>query len=123
MRMVVRSDHDVVVLSRALAQRPADGFLVKVTKYKAPRTRPQNRKVHAMIDDLAQFTGDSPGEMKQVLKGRNFWPTVIKTRFGVEQVVAKSEADLSKEESELVIEHLYMLGSFMSADGFAWSVE
>lgn len=123
MRLVVRSDHDVVVLARALADRPADGYLVEVTKYKAPRTRPQNKKVHAMIDELAEFNGDSPGEMKQIIKGLNFWPTVIKTRFGVEQVVAKSEADFSKQESELVIEHLYMLGSFMSEDGFAWSVE
>lgn len=86
-------------------------------KFKPPRTRKQNRKVHAMFDDLADFIGDK--NIKGWIKTMDFWPTEIKTYFGEEREVPKSEADLEREEESIVIEHLYMLGNELP--GFTWN--
>lgn len=121
MRIVVRSSHDITIVSRALADMPADGWLVEVSKYKAPRTWSQQKKLHAMIGEIATFSGETPKRMKRSIKGFDFWPTEIVTLLGVEQEHAKSEADLTKDEEEMIITHLYMIGEFLQSDGFAWS--
>lgn len=92
-------------------------MLVEFKKYVPPRTHPQRKKLHAMIGDLAEFTGDS--NMKEWVKGMSFWPEVYIEHAGVAKTVPKSEALLSKEESSNVIEHLYVVGSQLP--GFEWS--
>jgi len=98
-----------------LGDNPA--MLVEFKKYVPPRTDPQRKKLHAMIGDLAEFTGDS--NMKEWVKGLSFWPDVYIEHAGVAKTVPKSEALLSKEESSVVIEHLYVIGSQLP--GFEWS--
>lgn len=86
-------------------------------EHKPPRTAKQSRKVHAMFGDIADFTGDK--NIKQFIKGLEFWPEVYVEHFGQGKFVPKSESDLSREEESVVIEHLYLIGSQLP--GFIWN--
>ena len=92
---------------------------VEWKEYKPPRTLSQNRKVHAMLTDLANFTGDK--NIKQWIKQMEFWPQVYVEHFGQGKTIPKSEADLEREESSIVIDHLYMIGADLTEHGFMWS--
>ena len=85
--------------------------------WQPPRTLSQSRKVHAMIDDLGNFCGER--NMKSFIKTMEFWPTEIIEFNGDQKEVPKSEANLTKEEEAMVIEHLYMIGAELP--GFEWN--
>jgi hypothetical protein len=64
-----------------------------------------------MMDNLGEFTGDK--SMKMYVKSLSFWPTQYKEHFGTSKVIPKSEADLTREESTMVMEHLELLGTML----------
>lgn len=117
MRRVVKNMRDLTDVVRRLEEIPEQGWLVEYKVYQPPRTKCQNRKVHAMFSDLADFTGDK--DIKAFIKELNFWPTEIATQFGVQVERPMSESKLTREQESDVIEHLYMLGAELP--GFEWS--
>ena len=104
---------------RNLQQKFDGAIMVEWKEHKPPRTMKQSRKIHAMMNDLGNFTGDS--NMKGWIKGMDFWPTVYIEHFGDAKIVAKSEAVLTKEEESIIIERLYQIGTMLP--GFEWSHE
>ncbi len=91
-------------------------MMVDLKPHKPPRTRSQSRKLHAMITQIGDETGDS--NMKAAIKQMDFWPQVYTEPFGQKpMIVPKSEADLRKEEESDIIERLYQLSAeYLPAD-------
>lgn len=121
MKLVVRNtddrDHAISYIDGMLLMQTA--ATVEIKKWVPPRTLKQNRKVHAMFDDLADFTGDK--NIKAWIKSLAFWPEVYVEHAGQGQMVPKSEADLTRNEETEVIQHLYLIGAELP--GFEWSRE
>jgi hypothetical protein len=121
MKAVVRNDWDRERVSEVICTYldRHDAVTVEIKKWVPPRSLKQNRKVHAMFDDLADFTGDK--NIKAWIKTLAFWPEVYVEHAGQGQMVPKSEADLSRDEETEVIQHLYLIGAELP--GFEWSRE
>lgn len=120
MKRVARNLDQLKALFRILQEIPEQGWLIQWTPYKPPRTLSQSKKLHAMMGDMAEFTGVT--NMKGFIKTLEFWPTVGVLQFGVHRNAPKSEADLSKEEESEIIEALYALAAqHLEPLGFIWS--
>ena len=118
MKFVARNQHQLDdIVSRIRTMVEAHAVTVDYRKWIPPRTGKQNRKVYAMLDDLAAFTGDR--NIKSWIKAMEFWPDVWVEHAGEGRMVPKSEADLSRDEESEVIEHLYIIGGELP--GFEWS--
>lgn len=78
---------------------------VCIRRYKKRRTLPQNDKWHAMLNDLANFTGQDAYEIKGYVKGL----------MGI-----KHSSDMEKMPFVDLIERTYALGAEL---GFVWPIE
>ena len=120
MRRVIRSESQLRDLLDTLKAIPEHGWLISWDVYKPPRTLSQSRKIHAMINDLSDFTGIK--DFKGYVKTMEFWPQESVVQFGKRTWKPKSEADLSKVEESAIIENLYALAALHLAPiGFEWS--
>ena len=112
MKYVVRTIPQAANLYDRLLEALKEGDqMVDLKPHKPPRTLKQSRKIHAMLTDLGNETGDS--NFKSYAKSLSWWPHVYVEHFGKPLLIAKSEADLSKEESSAVIEQIFLLGAFL----------
>lgn len=78
---------------------------VVIRRHKKRRTLPQNDKWHAMLNDLANFTGQDAYEIKGYIKGL----------MGI-----KHSSDMEKMPFVDLIERTYALGAEL---GFVWPSE
>ncbi len=76
-----------------------DGKVYRLTlePYRKPRTLPQNNTLHMWIQEIAEQSGHSPGEVNDVIKGQ-FYPTKESFSFGVYRVIQKSTTELDIRE-------------------------
>ena len=111
MKHVIRSIPQAANFYDRLLDALKEGdMLVDLKPHVAPRTRSQSRKLHAMITQIGDETGDS--NMKAAIKQMDFWPQVYAEPFGQKpMIVPRSEADLTKEEESDIIERLYQLAA------------
>lgn len=78
---------------------------VVIRRHKKRRTLPQNDKWHAMLNDLATFTGHDAYELKGFIKG---------------QMGIKHSSDMDKMPFADLIERTFVLGAEL---GFVWPSE
>lgn len=129
-KIVIRSHEQMASLGadirRQLAEHPV---LVEYKEYRPPRTLPQNSKIHAMLSELAQFTGDDAGDLKNEIKRTDVWPKkerwvtrVVEEKITkVRDIVPVGVHEMTREQASLVIELINALAS--NVPGFYWSEE
>ncbi len=113
MKFVVRSQLGLIERCSKIPEWDGKPYTVTIEPFKRPRTNPQNAKLHAMIRELAQHTGYTEKEMKDVAKAA-YYPSKHLKRPGhqpTKYVVPKSTAELNVEEASEVVERLYQLGA------------
>ena len=107
-------DQVFLIRSREVRARAAQAVLaitekplieVIIRRHKTRRTLPQNDRWHAMINDLAAFTGQDAYEIKGYIKGL----------MGI-----KHTADMDKMPFSDLIERTYALGAEL---GYTWPRE
>jgi hypothetical protein len=95
---------------------------VTIKHFKRDRTLDQNAKVHAMLRDLALFTGYSERQMKDICK-QQFAPFVerqLGTKYNELRVhTPKGTSEMNVEEMSNFIDALHALGAEL--DGFEFS--
>ncbi len=114
MKEVIRSHNDGYrFIDRActkIGQHFDKPHLIEIKPYKPPRSLPQNAKLHSMIRDLAEHTGYSEAEMKDVIKAE-FMP-VKAVEIGQRILdIPLSTTELTRELMSELIEHVYQLGA------------
>ena len=76
--MQLRIDMKLLLTQKSLTQiqeylskcvESDERFLVTVGKYKSNRSLEQNAKLHGLLRDIAQFTGNTVGEIKDYVCG------------------------------------------------------
>ena len=104
---------------RVLSQVTFDGrlYLLTIKPYKEPRSLDQNKKLHAMLRDIALHTGFTEHETKEICKAK-FAPLVTKS-FGKGQItLPKGTSEMSTDECSQFVERLYALGAELNV---TWS--
>ena len=114
MKAVVRNHDDLVKFcSRVATQLGTDfgkPYTVSIAKFKRPRSLEQNKKLHAMLRELALHTGYTESMMKEICKA-NFGPIAV-YQVGNRIVDApKGTSDYTVEEMADFVESLYQLGA------------
>lgn len=111
MKFVVRKEQDYL---RGLdALRPhLDGkpYTVTIEKFKRPRTKPQNAKLHAMIRDMALHCGYPEPQMKDIVKAE-FAPMKTVKIGDREVAIPKGTSEMSVDEISDLMESLYAIGA------------
>lgn len=92
---------------RWVMQYPDDTVMVKVGKYKAPKSHPQLEKIHAMIRDIAVHMEVPEEQVKGEIKVK-FGVTIVYTSIidGTRKARLKSFADYTRKEMTATIEAL-----------------
>ena len=98
---------------------PQSAWVVTVDKQKRWRTNDQNRKLHAMIAELADEIGYTAGEMKRLLKNEIGAYQIIDGPCGKIKRF-ESSADWNTERMAEAIEQLHRWGAEV---GHRWSAE
>jgi hypothetical protein len=110
LRAVIRNSHDLsAFVTKVLPKLDGKPYTITIRRFHRPRTHDQNAKLHAMLRDLADHTGYSEGELKDVIKGE-FLPAKTMQVGSHVYDVPKSTTELTVSEMGDLIERLYQLG-------------
>lgn len=116
---IVRDYNAWMTIGQQLSATAFDGraWQVTVKEFKRDRTLDQNAKCHAMLRDLALFTGYTEKQMKDIAKAE-FSP-IVHRQIGMKKYgVPKDTSDMTVDEMSAFIERLYQLGTEI---GVQWS--
>lgn len=110
MRAVIRNANDLGnFVDRVLDKLDGRPYTITIKRFHRPRSYDQNKKFHAMIRDLAEYTGYGEAELKDILK-RQFLPMKV-LQIGEHKYEApKSTAELTVNEMADLIERVYQVG-------------
>ncbi len=110
MRAVIRTTADLQRFCDKVADK-LDGkpYTVTIKRFHRPRSFDQNKKFHAMVRDLAEYTGYGEAELKDILK-RQFLPMKVLTIGSHKYEAPKSTAELTVNEMADLIERVYQVG-------------
>lgn len=85
-------------------------YSVIVKPFYVPRSLDQNKKLHAMIGELADFCGYSRNRMKEIVK--NEFGPVVSVTVGQRVVdVSKGTSEYDVHEMSDMIDRLHQLGA------------
>jgi hypothetical protein len=93
--------------------------LIRISKYKPPRSLPQNSMLHAMIRELALEIGYSEDELKDYFKSA-FGPKKSVEVMGDERLIPMSTTEYNKSQMTDLIFQVERVGAEM---GFRFSHE
>jgi hypothetical protein len=116
MKAVIRNYDEAIKFVHRILDTHGEHFakpqLISCEIYRAPRSLPQNAKLHAMIGELAKEVGYAPSELKDWFKVE-FGP---KKRFeyrGIVKMIPKSTAEYSKLQMIDFIDQIYRVAAEM----------
>lgn len=122
----IRPDHADMIRDY-LKARPQKEFLIEIYEKKSKRTIPENKKLHAMIRDLAERVRQDRKERgeedyakisDEIMKGiiREKFLTTVETINGKEFRYQRSTADLNIEECADLITNIYNFASTLGIE-------
>lgn len=113
MKLVINSDAMVhraqTEIRRQFEAHRDKGLLLTLDVHRPPKTNKQMGKLHSMLAELANHLGYTRDELKAEIKAR-FGPFRT-SPLDPDVMVPKSWRDISREEANMLIEHLYRLGA------------
>lgn len=113
MKFILRKGRRSAVLGRALSYIDSNDdrdLLLEIKEAKPRRSLPQNDLFHALCSELAEATGYTPLEIKNLVKSELHEFEVIETPFGKVKRF-RSSADWNKVQMGAAIETLYRYGA------------
>lgn len=78
---------------------------VTIDRYSKPRTGAQNNTIHMWFSEIAEFTGEEPERIKEVLKDE-YYPKEEVLVVGKLKVLPKSTSHLTLNECMVVMERI-----------------
>lgn len=111
MRFAIRTKADLLhMVDKVVPTLDGKPYTLVIKPFHVPRSLDQNKKMHAMIGELADFCGYSRNRMKEIVKNE-FGPKEV-VEVGQRVVdITKGTSDYDVHEMSEMIERLYQLGA------------
>lgn len=114
MRAVIRNGSDAFAFLTRLRNEYGEEFdkplTISVRPFQSFRNLDQNAKCHAMIRELAEWTGYAEREMKEILKAKVGPMKIVNVGMG-DIYHPKGTSEYTIQEMSDFIERLYQLGA------------